>query len=69
MLYLVRWEIMEEADSPLEAAQKAKLIQQNPVSEANVFFVDPVRDDEPYDVMTDNYIDLDEEEEEEENAV
>jgi hypothetical protein len=59
--YLVRWEINIEADSPKEAAQMAKSIQLDPTSIANVFFVDAVNEDTDYDVHTDNYIDLDEE--------
>lgn len=61
MNYLIRWEIELEANSPREAAQQAKLIQQDPESIANVFYVDPVIDGYDYDVHTDNFIDLDEE--------
>ena len=37
--YLVKWEIDIEADSPIKAAKEARLIQQDPFSEALVFDV------------------------------
>lgn len=41
MEYHVKWEIEVEADSPLEAARKAREIQLNPESTATVFDVVP----------------------------
>lgn len=39
MEYLVQWEMPIEADSPLEAAQKALRIHRNPESIATIFTV------------------------------
>lgn len=40
-LYKISWHIDVEADSPREAAEKARAIQQNPDSTATVFDVYP----------------------------
>lgn len=37
--YRVLWEIDVDADSPREAAEKARAIQKNPASHATVFYV------------------------------
>lgn len=45
MLYLVTWKIDIDADSPREAAQKAREIQLSPDSTATVFDVAPEKGD------------------------
>lgn len=60
--YLVRWETDEWADSPEEAAQRARQVQLNPDTWATVFEIAPAGQVKPTNGLPWITIDLDERE-------
>lgn len=50
MEYLVEWKIEIDADSPEDAANRARQIQLNPENTANHFYVTAEDDDESVEV-------------------